>query len=280
MTKPRRRGGCGRLLAMLLILAALAGWFWWQQNALTSETYPVPGAPEALRGYRIAVLSDLHGKQFGPDNDRLIRFVAALEPDCIALTGDLADREEQLPHLPDLMRRLCAIAPTYYVTGNHEWASLDVPALKALLTESGVTVLTNDYVIQARDGACLAIAGIDDPNGPAGQKTGDVLRREIDADFVLLLAHRDTVDQYDGWGYDLILCGHGHGGLFRVPFLDRGIISSKHTLFPDYDGGCYPLADGGRCLVSRGLGNNPVPGHSVRTFRLFNRPDVPLAVLE
>ena len=286
MTERRRRHPGRRLLILLLFLAALAVWFRWQQNGLVTVTYSVPGAPEAFRGYRIAVVSDLHGKQFGPDNARLIDFVAALEPDCIALTGDLADRigtEEQLDRLPALARSLCAIAPTYYVTGNHEWAAKCVPELKAILEENGVTVLTNEFVLETRSGSTLAIAGADDPNGPAGQKTGKELRGEIDADFTVLLSHRDTVERYDGWGYDLILCGHGHGGMFRIPFLDRGIFGTQQTFFPPYDGGCYPLGHGGWCLVSRGLGNNPMPIQrlaSHRTFRLFNRPEVPLAVLE
>ena len=277
MAPMKRRHPLRRFFLGVLILAALAGWFWWQQNGLVTETYTIPGAPAAFQGYRIAVLSDLHGKQFGEDNQRLINYVAGLDPDCIALTGDFIDREAQKADLPALVRGLSAIAPTYYVTGNHEWAVGGVPELKAMLADSGATVLSDEYVIETRDGATLAIAGVDDPNGYADQKTGDVLRQEIDADFVLLLAHRDTVEKYDGWGYDLILSGHGHGGMFRIPFLDKGLISSKHTLFPEYDGGCYPLSDGGYCLVSRGLGSNTVPFHM---FRLFNRPDVPLAILE
>lgn len=277
MAKQRRRRPFRRFLTGLLLLAVLAGWFWWQQNGLASETYPIPGAPAAFRGYRIALLSDLHGKEFGKDNERLISFVAELEPDLIAVTGDLIDRPEQIHKLPVLIRGLSDIAPTCYVTGNHEWAVGDVPALKALLEENGAVVLSNEYVTETRDGSSLAIAGVDDPNGFADQKTGDELRQEIAADYVLLLSHRDTVETYADWGYDLILCGHGHGGMFRVPFWDRGLISSKHTLLPEYDGGCYPMEGGGFCVISRGLGSNTVP---FRMFRLFNRPDVPLAVLE
>ena len=277
MARQRNRHPLRRFLTGLLILAALAGWFWWQQNGLVSETYAIPGAPEAFRGYRIALVSDLHGKQFGKDNEGLLRFVAGLAPDCIALTGDLIDREEQKADLPPLIRGLSAIAPTYYVTGNHEWAVGNVPELKALLEENGAVVLSGQFVTETRGGSTLAIAGVDDPNGYAAQKTGDGLRQEIDADFTVLLSHRDTVETYSDWGYDLILCGHGHGGMFRIPFLDRGLVSSQHTLFPEYDGGCYQMAGGGRCVVSRGLGSNTVP---FRAFRLFNRPDVPLAVLE
>ena len=133
MTNQRRRRHGRRLLILLVVLAALAGWFWWQQNGLVTVTYSVPNAPEALRGYRIAVVSDLHGKEFGPDNAKLLDLVEDLDPDCIALTGDLVDRigtRDQLDRLPALAQSFCAIAPTYYVTGNHEWAAECVPELK------------------------------------------------------------------------------------------------------------------------------------------------------
>ena len=98
MAPMKRRHPLRRFFLGVLILAALAGWFWWQQNGLVTETYTIPGAPAAFQGYRIAVLSDLHGKQFGEDNQRLINYVAGLDPDCIALTGDFIDREAQKAH--------------------------------------------------------------------------------------------------------------------------------------------------------------------------------------
>ena len=67
---PLLRGLCG-----VVALAALAGWLWWQQNGLSSETLTVPGAPEGFAGYRIAILTDIHGKEFGPGNQRLFQFL-------------------------------------------------------------------------------------------------------------------------------------------------------------------------------------------------------------
>ena len=265
----------------LLVLALLAGGLWFGNNVLQTEefTFRSGDLPAGFDGWRVMVLADLHGKSFGSQQEKLLAAVKNEAPEAIFLIGDLVDErtEDAEGYCAQLGAALSALAPTYYVTGNHEWAVGGVPELKAMLEDSGATVLSDEYVIETRDGATLAIAGVDDPNGYADQKTGDVLRQEIDADFVLLLAHRDTLEKYDGWGYDLILSGHGHGGMFRIPFLDKGLISSKHTLFPEYDGGCYPLSDGGYCLVSRGLGSNTVPFHM---FRLFNRPDVPLAILE
>lgn len=274
--RPRRRGR--RLLIALIVLGLLAAFFVWQQEGIQSHTVEVsaPELPAAFDGLRIVQLSDLHGKEFGAGNERLLEAVAALEPDLIAITGDLIDQESQLDMVPALAEGLAALAPTYYVTGNHEWAVRRVNELKDLLTGCGVRVLTNGYEIWEKDGATLAIAGVDDPNGPYDQKTGVELRQEIQADYVILLSHRDTVEEYADWGYDLVLCGHGHGGIFRIPLVDIGLLGTNRKLFPQYDGGLYQLEGGGFCYVSRGLGSNTVPFHA---FRLFNRPDMPLIIL-
>ena len=120
----RRRHGClTRLVTTVVVLAVLVGFFWWQQNGLSSETLSVPAAPDGFAGTRIAVVSDLHGKEFGEDNERLLDYIRNLEPDCIAVVGDLLHEEAQLAMVPAVARGLAAIAPTYYVTGNHEWAA-------------------------------------------------------------------------------------------------------------------------------------------------------------
>ena len=282
MTEPKPKKRRRRWPIAVLILALLCAWFVWQQESIVTETYQLsaPGLPPAFDGLRIVQLSDVHGKQFGGDNARLLAAVAAQQPDLIVVTGDLIDREEQLAMVPALAAGLADIAPTYYVTGNHEWAVRRVGELKDLLGKNGVTVLSNEYVTLERAGQSIVLAGVDDPNGRADQKTGPELRAEIAAHlgpdvYTILLAHRDTVEDYAAWGYDLVFCGHGHGGMVRVPILDRGLLSTDRTLFPAYDGGAYPLGDGW-CVVSRGLGSNTTP---FRAFRLFNRPDLPLTVL-
>ena len=276
--RSQRRGGCAVPFLILLILFIAGGlFFYWDNNtiAVHEETVYDDALPAAFDSLRIVQISDLHGKQFGEGNKLLIEKVAAAQPDLIAITGDLIDQAAQYDDLPALMDGLTAIAPTYYVTGNHEWAVRQVKELKSLLTEHGVRVLTDSYELWQRGDATLAVAGVDDPNGPADQKTGPELRSEITADYTILLAHRDTVEEYAAWGYDLIFCGHGHGGVFRIPIIDKGLLSTDRTLFPKYDGGVYSFA-GYTCVVSRGLGSNTVPIH---LFRLFNRPDLPVITL-
>lgn len=266
---------CGVVAAALVLLVLF---FLQQQNHIKLQTVDIQTRtlPTAFDGLRIVHLSDNHGKEFGQDNEKLLRMVAELEPDLIALTGDLIDRESQLAMVPALAKGLSEIAPTYYVTGNHEWAVHRVNDLKKLLEENGVRVLSNEYEIWEKDGSTLAVAGVDDPNGLLGQKTGDKLRQEIEADYTILLSHRDTVETYAGWGYDLVLCGHGHGGILRIPLIDKGVLGTDRNLFPEYDGGLVAYEQGGYCFISRGLGSNTVPIHA---FRLFNRPDLPLLIL-
>lgn len=280
MTKGKRKGR--RWLTRILVLLLLAGWLVWQQQSIVTEEFSVSSAslPAAFEGFRIVQVSDLHGKEFGDDSSRLLEQVEKARPDAIVITGDLIDQAYQLDAVPAVAKGLAAIAPTYYVTGNHEWSVGGVSELKALLTDCGVTVLSGDYVLIEREGAVIALAGVDDPNGYAGQTTAYQLRQRIAEEagpvYTVLLSHRDTVEQYTALGYDLVFCGHGHGGVFRIPILDWGILSTQRTLFPEYDGGLYPLENGGWCIVSRGLGSNTVPFHA---FRLFNRPHLPVAVL-
>lgn len=282
-TQRRRRSRRPRRLFRLLLLCALcAGWFWWSNHTLQVQqfTYVSPRLPEDFSGCVIVQLSDLHGALFGEDNRDLVERVRAAQPDYIFLTGDLLDQYRQTPqsYALELARALAALAPTYFVTGNHEWALPDVPGLKRGLREAGVTVLSNESVELTRGGGRIVLAGIDDPNGYADQKSPQVLAEEVRAAygdaFWILLAHRNNYfeDQYSLLGADLVISGHGHGGLIRLPFTD-GLVSVERTFFPSYTAGFYS-ANGADVFVSRGLGN------SGRTFRLFNRPEVVVLTLE
>lgn len=272
----RRRGCLSRLVTFVLVVAVLAGWFWWQQNGLSTETIQVTSAPDGFAGYRIAVISDLHAKEFGEGNEKLLDFVRDLDPDLIAVVGDILHEPDQLSMIPPVAKGLAAIAPTYYVTGNHEWAAKVVPELEELLTDCGVHVLSNDYVMLEQGGDRIALLGAEDSNGYADQKTvgelADQVRREQGEVYQILLSHRNNhYEQYAQARVDLTLSGHAHGGLIRLPGTD-GLVGPAREILPHYTAGLYDLSYG-QMVVSRGLGNQ------FPCFRLFNRPDVPLVVL-
>ena len=281
-TRRRRRRGASLLVRLLLLALLGVVFFRWSNHSLQTEsfTYASPRIPEGFDGCTIVQLSDLHGAEFGEDNETLIAAVAARQPDYIFLTGDIQDRYRRTPrsYTLEVGRALAEIAPTYFVTGNHEWAFPDVRGLKRELEAVGVTVLTNEFVTLERGGGSILLAGIDDPNGFADQKTPEALAEEVRAaaggGFWMLLAHRNNYfeKEYSALGADLVISGHGHGGMIRLPFTD-GLISVERTLFPSYTAGFYQ-ANGRDVFVSRGLGN------SGRTFRLFNRPQLVVLTLE
>jgi len=279
----RRRRSRLPLLLTILALAVFAAFFLrWSNTSLQVErfTYTSSRLPAGFDGCTIVQLSDLHGAEFGENNQDLLQAVLDAKPDYIFLTGDLQDRFRETPqsYVFDLCTRLQAIAPTYYVTGNHEWALPNVRELKKGIAATGVTVLTNEYVTLERSGDSIVLAGIDDPNGFADQKTPEELAEEVRSawgdGFWMLLAHRNNYfeNHYSLLGADLVISGHAHGGLIRLPFTD-GLIGVERNLFPTYTAGFYE-ANGADLFVSRGLGN------SGRSFRLFNRPEVVVMTLQ
>ena len=282
MARRHRGHPLRRVLLFLIFILFCVGFFHWSNHSLQVQrfTFTSPRLPAGFDGCVIVQLSDLHGALFGEDNRDLLKVVAKKRPDYIFLTGDLLDQYRATPHsyAASLGGALADIAPTYFVTGNHEWALPDVPGLKRALEEAGVQVLTNEYTVLARDGDNAVLAGIDDPNGYADQKTPEEVAEEVraafDAPFWILLAHRNNYfeDAYCRLGADLVISGHGHGGLVRLPFTD-GLVSVERTFFPSYTAGFYQ-AGGADLFVSRGLGN------SGRTFRLFNRPQVAVLTLK
>lgn len=270
-----------RKTAVLLVLTALlaAGFLLWGNCSLqTTETALVsPALPPAFDGLRIVELADLHGRVFGRGSRRLLAAVRRAEPDLICIDGDLFDEHTDLAMLPPLLRGLCAIAPVYYVTGNHEWR---VPGLRGILAQMracGVTALQDDWRVLRRGEDALIVAGTDDPCGPAERKTpaeliADIRAEAGEAAFLLLLAHRnDQLPQWSALGVQAVLAGHCHGGVVRLPFVG-GLFGTDRWLFPAWDAGLYRQGETA-LYVSRGLGYTNVH------FRLFNRPEVAVIVL-
>ncbi len=275
----KRRHPGRKLLILAVVVVIVAGFVWSQQTILCRQelTVTCPGLPAEFDGYRITLVSDLHGTEFGPDNVRLIRAVAASEPDCIAILGDLVDDPDQLAMVPATVKGLAAVAPCFYITGNHEWAANCVPELTEMLTDCGVTVLLNDWELLERDGAMIVLAGVQDNLDRTDGRTPELLIREIETErpgtYTALLAHRNTrLKRFAACGYDLVLSGHGHGGVIRLPVVG-GLIDTDHTLNAHYEDGLYTRGET-QMVVSRGLGNNP------HTLRLFNLPQVLTVVLE
>ena len=227
--------------------------------------------PAAFEDFHIVQLSDLHGEQFGKNNEKLCRMIKELQPDIIAITGDMVDNMKNIHIFENLLRGIKDIAPIYYVSGNHEQGGRVAQQVKELVESYGAEYLENEYMPIYRNGEQIIIAGVEDPMGRADMirpnRFAEKLRQEYPDDYVLLLGHRNYwVRMYPELPVELILSGHAHGGIVRLPFIG-GLFNVSHSLFADYEIGLYSGERFTMC-VSRRLGNSvPVP-------RMFNRPEI------
>ena len=184
---------------------------------------PIDNLPEALHGYSIVQLSDIH---VGPTIKRgylnaIVTKVNALKPDAIAITGDLVDGSVGSLRLhTEPLARLRAPDGTFFVTGNHEYYS-GVHEWITELRRLGLTVLMNEHVVRERGGEAVMIAGVtdysahqfdashrSDPQAAAANAPHNVRVR-------ILLAHQPrSAPAAAEAGFDLQLSGHTHGGQF------------------------------------------------------------------
>lgn len=258
-------------LSLLILLAAVFVLDSKHHLQLTEYDLSFRNLPESFDGCKVLQLSDLHEATFGAGNRRLVELVQRQEPDIIVLTGDIAGKDGDLDNVEPLLTGIQGLAPTYYVNGNHEWADGCVEEIEALMESRGVICLSNEIELLYRGEDSIAIVGAEDPNGRADmiKPWGLSLRLgELYSDhFSLWLAHRnDYVKMYNDIGTDLVLCGHAHGGIIRLPLVG-GLLNVNRSIGAEYESGVYATGHY-RMVVSRGLGNSiPIP-------RLFNRPEV------
>ena len=277
------------LIICLVLFTVLAVWTLWGNTALMTNmirlTLSDNRLPASFSGFRIAHVSDLHNAEFGEGNTKLLRMISENSPDIIVITGDLVDSSRTDIHVAVAFAGESAkIAPTYYVTGNHEAliSQQKYETLKTGLKAAGVIVLEDEAVRLERDGEEIALIGLADPDFTIkGDLFGEVpsmvttkLKNLVGEEnlYTILLSHRpELFDTYVSSHIDLVLSGHAHGGQFRFPLIG-GLVAPNQGLFPKYDAGLY-TGGGTNMVVSRGLGNSIIP------LRFNNRPEIVLVEL-
>lgn len=270
---------------LFVIASAIIVSYIWENKVieLNKITVVSEDLPKKFDGFRIAHISDVHNAEMGKDNSDIIEILEDVQPDIIAITGDLIDsRKTNLDIALKLAEKMISIAPCYYVTGNHEARIDEYTKFKAELVNSGVTVLENDKTHIDDSGASITVIGINDPSFDTDYLFGDSESivdsrlgnlKDQSEGFTLLLSHRpELFDIYVKNGIDLTLSGHAHGGQFREPYIG-GIFAPHQGFFPKYDSGIYTEMDCSM-IVSRGIGNSLFP------FRSNNRPEIILVELK
>lgn len=248
-------------------------------NRFVIKEYEI-SSPKLKKDETIVLLSDLHSKSFGNRNEKLKAAVDKIGPDKILVAGDMytSSKYEDTSTAEDLMNYLANKYPVYYGNGNHEHKTRiykDVfgeiyDKYAAQIKKVGIRHLINEKVVLPEENT--EIFGVEIGRDYFGKMKkismdegymGELLGRPEAEKFTILIAHNpDYFENYAKWGADLVVAGHVHGGLMKLPFLG-GVISPALKLFPKYDGGRFELEDS-VMILSRGLGAHTLP------IRIFN----------
>ena len=256
-----------------LLFVILTVWLLWANTALEVNTFVMESEriPASFDGFRIAQVSDLHNAGFWQEVAEALR---QIEPDVIVLTGDLIDSGKTDVEAALSFGSLAVkIAPTYFVSGNHEaWSPAHWETLRKGLEQAGVTLLEDEKASLERGGAHLTLLGLSDP-AFGGDPVRSLSELAAGEGYRILLSHRpERMKLYAEAGVDLVFSGHAHGGQFRLPFLG-GVLAPDQGFFPEYDSGLYEEEETAM-LVSRGIGNSIIP------LRVNNRPELIVAELK
>lgn len=279
MKKDKAKSGGRIFLIVLACLAGISAYLVWGNNSIqiSAHEYYSQEVPAEFDGFTIAQISDLHNKNFGYFQDKLISELDAIDPDIIVITGDIIDRRNyDLEVALDLVKGATKIAPVYYVTGNHEAWSDQFDIIKTWLIEKGAIFMDDRDLELKRGDASIKLCGVSDPDflttnyeqgNDVTQITKQLATWKEDDGFNILLSHRpELFDLYADNNIDLVFAGHTHGGQIRLPFVG-GIVAPDQGFMPKYISGKYEQ-DGTTMYVSRGLGNSLIP------IRINNRPEI------
>ena len=208
---------------VLAVLVTLVGYINARRRAavLTIEV-PIAGLPDALHGFSIVQITDIHvGATIKHGYvTRIVDAVNGLDADLIAITGDLVDGSVgRLGRHTEPLGRLSARHGAFFVTGNHEYYS-GAHAWIVEMRRLGVSVLLNEHVVLEHFGESIVVAGVTDLSAhhfDASHKSDPVaaLAGAPQAAVKLLLAHQPrSAYAASKAGFDLQLSGHTHGGQF------------------------------------------------------------------
>ena len=276
-----------RLGFVLAIIAALAVHFindkMNDRVFVTEYTFSHPDVPPAFDECKFMVLSDLHEADFV---DQIVEHIKNTDPEFLLLLGDMV----QLPGTK--AEKALAIAkeaqkmgvPVYAVNGNHEQQCGRYNEIIDEFWASDIYMLENGRVKIEKDGQSILLVGIEDPrHDKVTEENIRVIRGAIEYElskeedlFTILLNHRSELyPDIKDTGVELILSGHAHGGIIRLPFLG-GIIGKKsgRDLLPRYEYGKIKEGDSATMIVSGGCDKNP------KKQRVFNPPEVLLITLK
>lgn len=275
-----------RLPWLAAALAAAGGFFFlrseYERDQLVTDFFEIR-SPKVTKEKRIVFLTDLHDKEFGTNNERLLDEIRRAEPDLVLIGGDMmvakgiGNLDVSLRFLEQLSKEFRVIC----ANGNHELRLRDETEhygdkyrrYRRELYKMGIIFLSDSQIALSDE---IDLYGADlkpqyyrpgYPKMDEGymKKTMGTVDR---SKFNLLMAHSPMFfREYAAWGADLTLSGHFHGGTIRLPFLG-GVMTPQYQFFFPWCSGLYHRKNGSRLIVGRGLGT-----HSIN-IRFNDKPQV------
>lgn len=241
---------------------------------------------------KIVQLSDLHSKEFGKENNKLLSKILKEEPDLILLTGDIIDcSSKKYMEIINFISKISMKVPTYYIPGNHETRAAKYEEIIMKLKKNNVNVLLDEIRTITIKGNKINILGLVEEQGSAEaymkRAKGNFQYKDYTIIFQefaklpgvkLVLCHypenfKAIGDKsYYKYKFDLMFSGHAHGGQFRIPLIG-GLYAPAQGIFPKYTAGIHKGIKN-NLIISRGLGNSGFP------LRLFNKPEIVVVTIE
>ena len=267
------------IISALLIVNAVIN----NRVFVTEYEFSHPDIPPAFDGCKFMVLSDLHEADFV---DQIVKHIENENPEFLLLAGDMVQLPWSTAEKALSIAEVCDSigVPVYGVSGNHERQCGRYDELVDEFWAGDIYLLENGSVKVEKDGESILLVGIKDPRHDIVTKQkAQVIRGNIGYElskqedmFSILLSHRANLyPEIKDTGVDLIVSGHTHGGIIRLPFIG-GIIGEKEEgeLLPRYEYGVVKEDNSATMIVSGGCDNNP------KKKRIFNPPEVLLITLK
>lgn len=256
---------------------------------VVEQTVNINELPSEFEDFKILQISDLHGKTFGENQDKLVNLINSIDYDIIAITGDMASQHtEDIQPFIDMLDGIVNKDYVFYVQGNVDKEAIsentnEITEEGQLLIDKGCKILDKPYEIKKGESSLWVSRFIN--NDSFYNLTG--ISEENDSSVKIALTHYPrykyhfTEDQNIP-NYDLVLAGHYHGGQWRIPFYGAVFVPDAFSnvyLFPNQDE-VKGLVTWGNTnqYVSAGLGANN--RFKFLEFRLFNSPEINLLILK
>lgn len=225
---------------------------------------------KTFKEFKIVHLSDVHFRNFGIREKKLISTLKKISPDYVFITGDLLDwTTDDIFSVENFLRQLSSLVPgkLYGVYGNHEHRNKKIPEMKAIFKKSGLKMLENENVFLEET---FYLIGIDDMHSGRDNLKKAFFKIESQSPKILL-AHSPSIFEKITEKNILILAGHTHGGQINIPILTELIFPLKYD--KKYKKGIF-FRDEKWLYVSRGVGTTFLP------VRFFSPPEITIINLK